>query len=127
MNLEKTVFGFFILLALTLNFSFGYGDIDNPNHHSVWLLFVAIVANVLATVLKLGERSQTGALLLATALVADLQLFASAGVWTLAAHTSEAGVTPDVMASIVSLANGALVANVVSVVIVVTETLMSRR
>ena len=127
MNLEKTTFGFFILLAMTLNFSFGYGDADNVSHHSVWLLFVAIVANVIATVLKLGERSQTGALLLATALVADLQLFASAGVWAFAAHGTEAGVTSDVMAAIVSLANGALIANVVSVVVVVAETLMARR
>ena len=127
MNLEKTIFGFFILLALTLNFSFGYGDIDNPLHHNVWLLFVAIVANVLATGLKLGERSQTGALLMATALVADLQLFAAAGVWTFAVHATEDGMTSDVMASIVSLANGALIANVVSVVIVVAETLMARR
>ncbi len=127
MNLEKTIFAFFILLAMTLNFSFGYGEIDNPHHHSVWLLFVAIVANVLATGLKLGERSQTGALLLATALVADLQLFAAAGVWTFAAHVADSGVTPDAMATIVSLANGALLANVVSVVVVVCETLMARR
>lgn len=127
MNLEKTIFGFFVLLALTLNFSFVNGDIDNPNHHNVWLLFVAVVVNVLATGLKLGERSQTGAMLLATALVADLQLFAAAVVWAIAAHTTEAGVTVDVLASIVSLAYGALIANVVSVVIVVTETLMARR
>lgn len=127
MNLEKTVFSFFILLALTLNFSFVNGDIDNARHHSVWLLFVAIVVNLLATGLKLGERSQTGALLLATALVADLQLFAAAGVWTIAAYTTENGVGSDVLASIVSLAYGGLIANVVSVVIVVTETLMARR
>ena len=30
MNLEKVVFGFFILLALTLNFGFFLGDIDEP-------------------------------------------------------------------------------------------------
>ena len=30
MNLEKVVFSFFIILALTLNFSFVYGEIDNP-------------------------------------------------------------------------------------------------
>jgi len=127
MNIEKTVFGFFVLLALTLNYSFVNGDIDNPAHHNVWLLFVAIIANLLATGLKLGERSQTGALQLATAFVADLQLFAAAGVWTIAAHTTEDGVTVDVLASIVSLANGALLANVVSVVMVVAETLMARR
>lgn len=127
MNLEKVIFGFFILLALTLNFSFVDGEIDNPRHHNVWLLFVAIVANAVATGLKLGDRSQIGALLLATALVADLQLIAAASVWTIAAYATEAGVVADVIAVIVSLARGALIANVVSVVIVVADTLMLRR
>ncbi len=31
MNPEKVVFGFFIVLALTLNFGFFVGDIDNPD------------------------------------------------------------------------------------------------
>ena len=30
MNPEKVVFGFFIVLALTLNFGFFVGEIDNP-------------------------------------------------------------------------------------------------
>ena len=48
MNLEKVVFGFFIVLALTLNFGFFIGDIDNPDHHDIVELFLAIVV-VLAT------------------------------------------------------------------------------
>ena len=84
MNLEKVVFGFFILLALTMNLAFVAGDIDNPEHHSIWLLFAAIVVNFIATGLKLGDRSQVGALLLATSLVADLQLIVAASLWTLA-------------------------------------------
>jgi hypothetical protein len=36
------------------------------------------------------------------------------------------GLTPDVMTSIVALSGGALLANVVSVVILVVDTLMSR-
>ena len=83
MNLEKVFFGFFIVLALTLNVAFVAGELNNPEHHSIWLLFSAVVVNLIATVLKLGDRSQIGALLLATALVADLQLFASALIWTL--------------------------------------------
>ena len=35
MNLEKVVFGFFVLLAATLNFGFFIGDIANPALHSV--------------------------------------------------------------------------------------------
>ena len=30
MNLEKVVFGFFVLLAATLNFGFFIGDINDP-------------------------------------------------------------------------------------------------
>ena len=33
MNFEKVMFAFFIVLALTLNFGFFIGDIDNPAHH----------------------------------------------------------------------------------------------
>ncbi len=127
MNLEKVVFGFFIVLALTLNVGFVMGDIDNPDHHEIIELFLVIIVNFIATGLKLGDRSQIGAILLATSLVADLQLIAAAIVWTIAVHISDTGLTPTIMASIVSLSGGALVANVISVTMVVTETLMLRR
>ena len=39
MNLEKVVFGFFVLLALTVNFGFVIGDMDNPAHHHVFELY----------------------------------------------------------------------------------------
>ena len=35
MNLEKVVFGFFVLLAATLNFGYVTGDIGNPDLHNV--------------------------------------------------------------------------------------------
>jgi Ca2+/H+ antiporter, TMEM165/GDT1 family len=94
MNPEKVVFGFFIVLALTLNFGFFVGEIDNPAHHDKWELFAVIVVNLIATVLKFGDRSQMGALLLATSLVAMLQLLAAALVWTLAVYATDAGMTP---------------------------------
>jgi len=125
MNLEKVVFGFFIVLALTLNVAFVAGEISNPDHHDIWLLFAAVVVNLFATVLKLGDRSQTGALLLATALVADLQLIASALIWTFAA--GDAGLSVATTTTIVSLAYGALCANVVSVTLLVSDTLISGR
>ena len=125
MNLEKVVFGFFIVLALTLNAAFVFGETGNPEHHGIWLLFAAVVVNLIATILKLGDRSQTGALLLATALVADLQLLASALFWTFAG--SESGLDVAAISTIVSLAFGALVANVVSVTLLVSETLISGR
>ena len=78
MNLEKVVFGFFVLLAATLNFGFFIGDISNPELHNVYELFAALVVSLIATVLKFGDRTQIGAVHLATSLVADLQLVAAA-------------------------------------------------
>jgi hypothetical protein len=78
MNLEKVIFGFFIVFAATLNFGFFIGEIDNPSHHDIYELFAAIVVNLIATVLKFGDRTQIGAIHLATSLVADLQLLAAA-------------------------------------------------
>lgn len=127
MNPEKVVFGFFIVLSLTLNFGFFVGDIDNPEHHHVLELFAVIIVNLIATVLKFGDRSQMGAVLLATSFVAILQLAAAAIVWTLAVHASKAGMTPATMSSIVSLAGGAMIANVISVVLLIIETVMLRR
>lgn len=127
MNPERVVFGFFIVLALTLNFGFFVGEIDNPAHHDKWELFAAIVVNLIATVLKFGDRSQMGPLLLATSLVAILQLFAAALVWTLAAYLSETGMTPATTAAVVSLAGGAMIANTVSVVLLVIEAFLIRR
>lgn len=127
MNPEKVIFGFFIVLALTLNFGFFVGDIENPNHHHVYELFAVIVVNVIATILKFGDRTQMGAVLLATSLVAVLQLFGAAIVWTFSVHIFNTGLTPAIMASIVSLSGGALLANVVSVVLLIIETVMLRR
>ncbi len=127
MNLEKVVFGFFVVLALTLNLGFVVGEIDNPAHHDVIEFFLVIIVNIIVTGLKVGDRSQIGALLLATSLVADLQLIAAAIMWAFAVHVWESGMTPETMVIIVSLAGGALLANVISVTIVVAETLMLRR
>ena len=51
MNLEKVVFGFFVLLAATLNFGFFIGDLDDPTLHNVYELFAAVVVSLIATVL----------------------------------------------------------------------------
>ncbi len=127
MNLEKVVFGFFIVLAATLNFGFFIGDIDRPELHHIYELFAAIVVNLIATVLKFGDRTQIGAIHLATSLVADLQLIAAALTWGIAVHVTGAGMTPDITASVVSLSGGALFANVVSVTLLIAETVMMRR
>ncbi len=126
MNPEKVVFGFFIVLSLTLNFGFFIGEIDNPDHHHVYELFAVVVVNLIATIMKFGDRSQLGAVLLATSLAAMIQLVAATLVWTVAVHVTGTGLTPIVMASIVSLSGGAMLANVISVVLLIIETVMLR-
>ena len=91
MNLEKVIFGFFVLLAATLNFGFFIGDISIPELHNEYELFGALVVSLIATVLKFGDRTQIGAVHLATSLVADLQLIIAALVWGYAAHVSTDG------------------------------------
>ncbi|MEH6503218.1 MAG: DUF6394 family protein [Cycloclasticus sp.] len=127
MNAEKVVFSFFIVLALTLNFGFFMGELDDFSHHNIYELFATIVVNLIAMGLKLGDRTQVGAVLLSTSLVANLQLIAAALVWGYVNNISGVGLNPENTSVIVSLAGGALIANVISVVMLVSETLMSRR
>lgn len=127
MNMEKVVFAFFIVLAATLNLAFFLGDIDNPAYHSVYELFAALVVSIIATVMKFGDRTQIGAVLLASSLVADVQLGIAALVWGISVHVLEVGLTASVTTTIVAMSGGALLANIVSVVLLVTETVLTRR
>jgi cytochrome b561 len=127
MKLERLVFGFVIILALTFTFAFVMGDIDNPSHHNVWMLTIAILINLIATGLKLGDRSQLGALLLASSLVVDVLLIAARVVWVITEEQTPIGPSPETMANIVSMAGGALIASLVTVIIVVGDALISRR
>ncbi|MDH5766631.1 MAG: DUF6394 family protein [Gammaproteobacteria bacterium] len=122
MNREKVIFSFFMILALTLNFGFYAGEVDNPDHHNVYELFAVIVVNLIATVLKFGDRSQMGAMLLATSLVAVVQLITASIVWGYAVHVQGTEITATAMATIVSLSGGAMLANIISVVLLVIET-----
>ena len=83
--------------------------------------------NLIATVLKFGDRTQIGAVHLATSLVADLQLIGAALMYGYAVYISSAGLNGDWTASVVSLSGGALLANVVSVVLLVVETVSFHR
>jgi hypothetical protein len=103
-NLEKVVFGFFVVLAATLNFGFFIGDIDNPDLHNPYELFAAVVVNLIATVLKFGDL-----------------------LFGYATYVSTAGMNESWTASVVSLSGGALLANIVSVVLLVVETVSFHR
>ena len=126
MNLDKVVAGFFIILAMTLNFGFWYGDPLDMNMHSKYVLFAAIVVNLIATVLKLGDKTQIGSVLIATSLVAVLQLLIAATIWTIFSSDTVVIDAPH-FGVIISLSAGALLANVTSVILYVGDTLKSKR
>lgn len=127
MNLERVVFGFFIILALALNLGFVAGQIDNPAHHNPWLLFSALMVGLISSGLKLGDRSQLGALVLAASLVANLLLMIAVSVWAVAEGGMEQVASAELIVTIVSLGYGALVANLVSVMVFASDTLLSRQ
>lgn len=125
MNLDKVISGFFIILAMTINFGFFYGDIDSLETHSKYELFAAIIINLIATTLKLGDKTQMGSVLLATSLVADIQLIAAAIIWGVAAYAYT--IDREIVSIIISLSGGALLANITSVALYVGETIKSKR
>lgn len=127
MNFEKVVFAFFILLAAALNVSFVWGDSDMAHHHPAYELFAALVVSLIATILKLGDRTHMGAVLLATSLVADLLLISAAITWGVYSQVFGDATSPEAVISVVSLAGGALLANTASVVLLITETVNLRR
>lgn len=126
MSIEKILFAFVIVLALTLNVGFVYGDPEMIAYHDPYDLAIALVVSLVATVMKFGERSLLGSTMLATSLVADVQLIAAAVVWAVKTLDG-AAIGPADSVMIVSLAMGAMVANVVSVVLLVIETASLRR
>lgn len=126
MNMNKVVSGFFIILAMTINFGFFYGSPEILAEHSKYELFAAIVINLIATIFKFGDKTQVGSVLLATSLVADIQLIASASIWAFALY-GLGTMNVEATTAIISLSGGALLANITSVVIFVGDTLKSKR
>lgn len=127
MNSEKVIFAFFIVLALTLNFGFFLGELDNPADHNIYEFFAAIIVSFISTILKVGDRTHLGAVFLATSLVADLQLIAAAVVWGIVANVYNEPLQGHALATVISLSGGALLANAISVILLVADTLTVRR
>lgn len=126
MNTEKVIFAFFVILAFTLNFGFFIGDIDNAAHHDIYELYAAIVVGIIATILKLGDRSQLGAVVLASSLVSVILLVIAAILWMLATKNGFS-IDKATMASIVSFSGGALAGNMISIILLITETSLTKR
>lgn len=116
---SEVAYGSFVLLAASLNVAFFVGDVGEPSVHDVRVLFVALVVNLVATMLKLGDRTHVGAVHLSASLVVDLQLLAATVVWLV----SGAGGARVVTAEVVSLSGGALLASIVSVVLLFAQLL----
>ncbi|MRI59233.1 MAG: hypothetical protein C6H99_06995 [Epsilonproteobacteria bacterium] len=126
MNVQKVISGFFFILAMTTNFGFFYGDPANLDFHSKYELFAAIIVNLIATILKLGDKTQLGSVLLATSLVADIQLIGAASVWAFAVY-GLGELNLEATVAVISMSGGALLANIVSVTLFVGDTLKSKR
>ncbi|MFN3946516.1 MAG: DUF6394 family protein [Aquificaceae bacterium] len=107
MRLKKIMTDFFLLMALTTNISF----IFNPNPYE---LVIAVVTNLTATILKLGEGKILATEMTAASLVADLHLIPAAFIYFL-------GDVPEA----VSLAIGALAANIISILLSIIEAIFS--
>ncbi|MBP9565702.1 MAG: hypothetical protein KBE02_00280 [Sulfurospirillum sp.] len=125
MNLDKVISGFFIILAMTLNFGFFYGDLTDLAVHSKYELLAAVVVNIIATTLKIGDKTQLGSVLLASSFVADIQLIAAASIWTIASYAYS--IDKEITSVIISLSGGALLANITSVLLYIGDTLKSKR
>lgn len=125
MNLEKVISGFFIIMALTLNFGFFYGDPVVLEQHNRYELFAAITVNLIATIYKLGDKTQLGAVLLATSFVADIQLIGAASIWALGEYVT--GMNGEIITAIISFSGGALLANIISVILFAGDVLKSKR
>jgi hypothetical protein len=90
-------------------------------------LAATLVVNLIAMTLKFGDRTHIGAVHLATSIVAVVQLVAATVVWVWATQVSGLPSQGEVMATVVSLSGGALLANFISVALLIGETLRRTR
>jgi hypothetical protein len=109
MDWGKVTYIFFSLMSLTTAAGFLY----EPNAIA---LFVAAGVNVISTILKLGVKNLLAAELLASSLVADLHLIPAFMVLT---FTNDLPLT-------ISLAIGAIVANIFSIALALIESAKSQ-
>ncbi len=109
MDWGKVTYIFFSLMSLTTTAGFLY----EPN---VVALFVAAGVNVISTILKLGVKNLLAAELLASSLVADLHLIPAFMVLTFT----------DNLALTISLAIGAIVANIFAIALALIESAKSQ-
>ena len=109
MDWGKVTYIFFSLMSLTTTAGFIY----EPNAIA---LFLAAGVNIISTILKIGVKNLLAAELLASSLVADLHLIPAFMVLTFANNVSMS----------ISLAIGAIVANLFSIALALIESAKSQ-
>ena len=100
---------FFLLMALTTTVSYLF-------HSNGYELIIAVSMNLIATTLKVGDRRTAGAMAMAASLVADFHLIPA--LWTFYYFDNTE------LAS--ALAWGAVIANIVSVILMVAEAILKQ-
>jgi len=103
---KKLIADFFMLMALTTSVSF----VANPN---LYELITAVTLNLIATILKIGTRGILNIEYLASSIVADFHLIPAIIIYG-NGSINEA----------VSLVWGAVVANIVSILIMLIEAIL---
>ncbi len=109
MNWGKVIYIFFALMSLTTTVGFLYEQNEVT-------LFIAAGVNLISTLLKIGVKNILSAELFASSLVADLHLIPAFLFMVLAGNVHVA----------ISLAIGAIVANIFSLSLVLIEALKTR-
>ena len=94
--------------------------------------FACAVPAIMATRVIPSRRDRIATILAAPFMTCSARLpvyalLIAAFVWAYATHISDVGMTSETLASIVSLSGGALLANLVSVTLLVAETISIRR
>lgn len=127
MSRDRVIFGFVVVLNCTLTFGFFIGDMSRPDYHHPLGLLAAVVVSLMATAMKFGDRTQLGALHLATGLVTSVHLLAAGVLWIWRVQVTGGSVDPLLIADIVSLSGGALLASMFSIVLLLGEVLQHGR
>lgn len=125
-NTSQFVYGFFIILTVTSNYGFVLGEIDQPDHHGFFALLFTIAANGAAIWLKIRDRSEIAGLMMASGLVAILQLTLAAAIGLFSLYSTGTAMSAKFTIVIVSLAYGGLLANLVAVTAFVANALKSQ-
>jgi len=108
MNWGKVTFVFFALMSLTTTAGYIYFQSNSA-------IFIAMSINLVSTLLKVGVKNMLAAELFASSLVADLHLIPAFY------YVSIADNTPQHETIAISLAIGAVIANIFSMALVLIE------